>query len=553
MLLQHTIQILPPNYYPKNSNHLQISSSLSLSPGIQNSAVFLKLPNLSTAFKTHNNPAFITCSSVPQPYSNGTVDYEKRPMLKWNSIYKKISLLDNSILDVGAASVLNQAENEGKMLSKWELSRVVKELRKFKRFKLALQVYEWMNNRAERFRISTSDTAIQLDLIAKVHGISSAEQYFQKLPDGLKDKRIYGSLLNAYVRARMRGEAESLMGKIKNRGYASHPLPYNVMMTLYMSLKEYEKIEPLISEMKEKSIALDLYTYNIWLSSCGSVGSLEKMEQVFERMQLDTTIKPNWTTYSTMATMYIKFGQFEKAVDCLRKIESRMTGRDRMPYHYLISLYGSAGKKEDVYRVWDGYKASFVHIPNVGYHTMVSALLRMDDIAGAEELYDEWLKFRSVYDPRVGNLILNAYVRKGFFEKAGAFYNQIIETGGKPNSMTWEILSEIHIQNSRIPEALSCFQNAASTEGSKNWRPKLTNVSAILDFSEQNGSIAMKNALIEVLKQVGSLEDKDFMSSLPSLCVPSITDSAPATEDRADSHDDEDADFVLLNQLQESL
>lgn len=400
-----------------------------------------------------------------------------------------------------------------------------------------------MNNRAERFRITTSDTAIQLDLIAKVHGISSAEQYFKKLPDGLKDKRIYGSLLNAYVRARMREEAESLMEKIKTRGYASHPLPYNVMMTLYMSLKEYDKIEPLISEMKEKSISLDLYTYNIWLSSCGSEGSLEKMEQVFNRMQLDTTINPNWTTYSTMGTMYIKFGQLEKAIENLRKIESRMTGRDRMPYHYLMSLYGSAGKKEDVYRVWNSYKASFVNIPNVGYHTMVSALLRMDDVEGAEELYDEWLKLRTMYDPRVGNLILSSYVKKGHFQKAETFFDQIIEAGGKPNSTTWEILSEIHIQNSRIPEALSCFQNAASTEGSRNWRPKLANVSAILDFSEQNGDVATKNALLEVLRQVGSLEDKDYMSNLPSLRDLTITDTSP-----------EDADFVLLNQqLQESL
>ncbi|KAG6393338.1 hypothetical protein SASPL_147577 [Salvia splendens] len=328
-----------------------ISSSLSLSSGLQNSAFFLKQPNLSVAFKTHNNPAFVTCSSAPQPYSYGTVDYEKRPMVKWNAIFKKISSLDNSVLDVGAASVLNQTENDGKKLSKWELSRVVKELRQFRRFRLALQVYEWMNNRAERFRITTSDTAIQLDLIAKVHGISGAEQYFQKLPDDLKDKRMYGSLLNAYVRARMREQAESLMAEIKNRGYASHPLPYNVMMTLYMSFKEYEKIEPLISEMKERGISLDLYTYYVWISYCGSLGSLEKMEQVFNRMQLDTTINPNWTAYSTMATMYIKFGQFEKAVDCLKKIEIRMTGRDHMPYHSLMSLYGSTGNKEDVYRV----------------------------------------------------------------------------------------------------------------------------------------------------------------------------------------------------------
>lgn len=413
-----------------------------------------------------------------------------------------------------------------------------------------LQVYDWVNNRAERFRITTSDTAIQLDLISKVHGVSSAEQYFNKLPDGLKDKRIYGSLLNAYVRARMREEAESLMDKIKTRGYASHPLPYNVMMTLYMSFKEHEKIELLISEMKEKGIALDLYTYNIWLQSYGAVGSIEKMEQVFDRMQLDTTINPNWTTYSTMATIYIKHGQIEKAVDCMRKIESRMTGRDRMPYHYLMSLYGSAGKKEDVYRVWSSYKASFVNIPNVGYHTLISALVRMDEIEGAEELYDEWLSIKSNYDPRVGNLLLSSYVRKGLSQKAETLFDQIIEAGGKPNSMTWEIVSELHIQNSRIPEALSCFQNAASTEGSMNWRPKPSNVKAILNFAEQNGDVAMKDAVLDVLKKVGTLEDEEYMTSLG---VQSTTDSALETEDKADSHGDEDADFVLLNQLQESL
>jgi hypothetical protein len=54
-----------------------------------------------------------------------------------------------------------------------------------------LQVYEWMNNRPERIRISASDAAIQLDLIAKVHGVSSAEGYFLNLTNNLKDKRTY--------------------------------------------------------------------------------------------------------------------------------------------------------------------------------------------------------------------------------------------------------------------------------------------------------------------------------------------------------------------------
>ena len=79
----------------------------------------------------------ITCS-ISQIHSYGTVDYERRPLVKWNAVYRRISLMENP--EMGSASVLNQWENEGKRLTKWELCRVVKELRKFKRFKMALEV-----------------------------------------------------------------------------------------------------------------------------------------------------------------------------------------------------------------------------------------------------------------------------------------------------------------------------------------------------------------------------------------------------------------------------
>jgi hypothetical protein len=59
-------------------------------------------------------------------------------MVKWNAIYKRISLMENH--ELGSGSVLDQWEKEGRKLSKWELCRVVKELRKFKRYKHALEV-----------------------------------------------------------------------------------------------------------------------------------------------------------------------------------------------------------------------------------------------------------------------------------------------------------------------------------------------------------------------------------------------------------------------------
>ncbi|KAF8019561.1 hypothetical protein BT93_G0294 [Corymbia citriodora subsp. variegata] len=471
------------------------------------------------------------------------MDYERRPMVKWNAVFRRISHMESP--ELGAATVLNQCEDEGKKLTKWELCRVVKELRKYKRYKLALEVYDWMNNRGERFRLSASDAAIQLDLIAKVRGISSAEDFFLRLPDALKDRRIYGALLNAYVRARMKEEAESLIDKMREKGYAMHALPFNVMMTLYMNLKDYGKVDALVSEMMEKNIQLDMYSYNILLSSRGAQGSVEGMEQVFEQMKLDSMINPNWTTFSTMATMYIKMGQLEKAEDCLKKVESRITGRDRIPYHYLISLYGTVGNKEETYRVWNTYKSVFPTIPNLGYHAMISSLVRIGDIEGAEKMYEEWLLVRTSFDPRIGNLLMNSYVKEGKLDKAEGILDQMVELGGKPNSSTWEILAEGHTRERRISEGFSCFKDAFLAEGWKSWRPKPVTLSYFFDLCEEEGNLETKEALVELLRQSGFLEDKTYASSIGLF--------NGALKDEAGSQDEVDGAEVLLNQLESSM
>lgn len=473
-------------------------------------------------------------------------------------MFKKISFSNGGTQGVGvAASVLNQWENEGKSISKWELSRVVKELRKFRRFKLALEVYEWINNREERFRTTPSDTAIQLDLISKVHGISEAESYFQKLPAKLKDKRTYGSLLNAYVQARERERAESLLEEMRGKGYAMHPLPFNVMMTLYMSVNEYDKVQLLVSEMKDKKIPLDLYSYNIWLSSCGSEGSTEKMEHVFKEMENEGKVNPNWTTFSSMATMYIKLSKMEKAEECLKKFESRISGGDRMPYHYLVSLYGSVGKKDEVYRVWNIYRSLFQNVPNLGYHAMISSLVRLDDIDGAEKLYEEWLSVRSTYDPRIVNLLMSWYVKNELLEKAENLFNQMVQSGGKPNSTTWEIRAEVKIKEKQLSNALSCLKEAVLVEGSTSWKPKSSNVTSILKLCEEEDDVESKGVLMEVLRQVGCLEDEVYMTDI-RLSDEVASGLKWSTESGKTSHEiveekDVGGSEMVLTQLQGSL
>ena len=124
MLLQSSIQ---------NPN-ASLSSSLSYSRPLQR-----KAPNFSLSPQKYQRRvgAVVTCS-ISQVHSYGTVDFERRPPLKWNAIYKKISLMEKP--ELGSGAVLSQWEREGKQLTKWELCRVVKELRKYKRYERALEV-----------------------------------------------------------------------------------------------------------------------------------------------------------------------------------------------------------------------------------------------------------------------------------------------------------------------------------------------------------------------------------------------------------------------------
>ncbi|XP_024983123.1 pentatricopeptide repeat-containing protein At1g02150-like [Cynara cardunculus var. scolymus] len=543
MLLHSVISQSPP--HPQTIS-LQSSSS-SLSNFINFPSGFRNSPLKRGQFKPIIIRNSSSSSSFSQGYSYGTVDYEKksRTPVTWKAIYKRISMMGNR--EKGSTSVLNQWENEGRTVTKWELCRLVKELRKYGRFKLALEVYEWMKNKPERFIMAPSDAAIQLDLVSKVEGISGAEDYFKNLPDDLIDNRVYGALLNAYVHARMKEKAESLLVEMKEKEYASHALPYNVMMTLYMNLKDHEKVEAFISEMMQNNIDLDLYSYSIWITSRGSQGSVEKVEEVFEKMKLDVSVKPNWTTYSTLATVYIKLGELEKGEDCLKKIESKITGRYRIPYHYLLSHYGSIGRKEEVQRIWGTYKTVFPYIPNMGYHAVISAFIRMDEIEESEMLYEEWLSVKTTYDARIGNRLLGWYVRKGHSEKTESFFKEMLENG-KANSSTWEILAESHIKHKRIPDALSCFEKALSHEESSFWKPKPVNIISFYKICEQENDEPSKEAFFGMLKEAGVLEDESLMSKLPFLRDSNAGNELPKVKESED-YDDEDAD-TLLNELQ---
>lgn len=442
----------------------------------------------------------IRCS-ISQIHNYGTVDFERKPALNWSSLYRRIAMIQDPAASPG--SVLDRWEEEERRLTKWALCRIAKELRKFRRFKLALQVYDWMSAQGDRFVFTSSDMAIKLDLIAKVYDITEAEKHFSMLDDVLKDKRTYGALLNVYGHAKMKGKAEATLETMRNNGYATEALPFNVMMTLYMNVGEHQEVITIINEMKEKNVRLDVFSYNIWITNCAAMGHAEEMERVVGLMTSDSSINANWTTYTTLATMYIKLGDYEKAYSCLQDAEIRMTGRGRIPFNYLLGLYSSIGKKDEVYRVWECYKTKFPSILNLGYQSMISSLIKLGDIEGAEAIYEEWMSTAANYDPRICNLMLRYYTGEGLVDKAKGVLDNFLDKGGKPKPSTWEILTDGYIKVKQIHNAFSCMKEAASNDIVQNWRPNSTNVANFLALCKEQNDTTSADMLMDFLRDSG--------------------------------------------------
>ncbi|CAN6486822.1 unnamed protein product [Victoria cruziana] len=494
-------------YHKPSFNLLQFRSCATRFP-------LLTFMSFSHALRRYPSPLSLN-SSFTQVHNYGTIDYESREAWNWRSLYRRIATMGNP--NFGSSSVLDWWRKEGRKVSSWELRRIIKELRKFRRFKLALEVYDWIFEHYKEFKLSSSDIAIHLDLISKVYGVSDAEEFFMSLSENDKNEKTYGALLNAYVNAKAKDKAEILIRKMRSEGYLSHPLPYNDIMTLYMKTNEFENVDSMIEEMRKSNIALDIYSYNIWITTCAAMVNTEKMEEVFNQMKLDKNVSINWTTYSTLAAMYGRLGLFQKADNCLKELESRISGRDRKPYNHLISLYANIGKKEEVYRIWKSYKINFGSIPNSSYHSMISSLVRLGDLNAAEEVYEEWELSKSTHDPRICNVLLAAYVREGMLEKAEMFVEHFCTRGGRSNPTTWEILAEGFIKQREIEKALSAMREAASIKKFRHWQPKPKNVVSIVELCKVKGDATCAKLLIEILRKVKCL-DAEIYSSLTEAC-----------------------------------
>ncbi|KAH7513116.1 hypothetical protein FEM48_Zijuj12G0162500 [Ziziphus jujuba var. spinosa] len=456
-----------------------------------------------------------------------------------DALYRKISPIGDP--KVSIVPVLDKWIHDGRAVDKRRLLDIIKELRHYRRYKHALEdetdlefplskvhyvnvnyneivltheieihcgsAFElsmWMTDK-RYYPLTYGDVAIRLDLISKVHGIEQVENYFNSVPRQLKSLEVYGALLNCYAHAELVEKAEAVMQQMRDMGLARSTLSYNVLLNLYYKTGCYEKMENLLHEMEEKGIGQDRVTYAIQISAYAANSDAEGIDKILTRMETDHEVL-DWSTYSTAANGCIRVGLLDKGLSMLKKSEELISTAKKKSaaYEHILTQYAALGKKDEVLRLCELFDKN-LKVYNRGYISMITSLLKFDDIESAEKIFEVWETRNLNYDIRIPNFLIAAYCRKGLFEKAESLFNRVIEKGGQPDAKTWHYLTALYIKKDQMQKAAEAIKQEMSVV-KFFWKPSKDSLVAYLEYLKGKGNL---EGAEEIIRLVG---DKGFVS-----------------------------------------
>lgn len=364
------------------------------------------------------------------------------------------------------------------------------------------------------FKLKAPDHATTLDLITKVCNLSVAESYFNKLSSSSSQKEAAYYLLHRYVKESDLEKSEALMQKLLNSGLAVNPFLFNEMMKLYMATNEFEKVISVIKHMKLSKVPLTVLSYSLWLNASFEVFGVSSVEKVYQEMKNDENINIGWSTYGTLANTYTKAGYTDKAFASLRVAEEKLSTNDRLAYFFIMTCYAALKDKNGVLRMWECSKKVRKRFTCANYMSVMSCLVKVGDIESAERIFRKWESQCRKYDIRVSNVLLGAYVRKGWMNRAETLHNHTLKVGACPNYKTWEILMEGYFSIGEMDKVVDAMKKGFFKLNGCIWKPPIKIVLAIAEYFEERGNITEMRSYVNLLNELNCISLPVYKSAL---------------------------------------
>ncbi|PIA61068.1 hypothetical protein AQUCO_00300527v1 [Aquilegia coerulea] len=474
--------------------------------------------NLSTLL--HN---FTSITTNPEPISNkyrtrsrsrSPLKGRRKPSKAATCLCHSLGVLNN-IEDGSVDRVLNEwISTQGKSFNKDDILVSVDYLRSRNKFNHALQLLEWTEKRSLIW-LSNREHAIYIVLLGKTRGVEAAEKYFAELPESAKRKSTYGSLLHCYCFKKMTEKAIVLCEKMKALNFPLNSFDYSSLMTLHMKLGQPDKVALVMKEMKEKGIKQHIYNYKLLINSYASLNDINAVEKVEEEIKTVRSIVPDWNFFCNLSAIYIAAGFLEKAELNLKNVE-KLKLYDSRPFHFLLNLYASIGKPEEVYRVWQSLKSAFPKTSNLSYLTMLQVLSRLEDMEGLKRCFEEWEPHCLSDDVRLPNVLIKAYLKRDMIEEAKLLLDRTLKKGCEPNFATYVLFIDFFVKIHDMDLALNYMRVGTSYVKNPERKMYIEYVSMFQKYCEERNDVDGAEEFMTLMQDAVSLDPvvRDIDASL---------------------------------------
>ncbi|GLT28024.1 hypothetical protein SLA2020_029820 [Shorea laevis] len=385
---------------------------------------------------------------------------------------------------------------EGKELSREEISLAMLNLRKRKMFGRALQLSEWLQEN-KKLDFNERDYAARLDLIAKVRGLQKAENFIEMVPKSFRGELIYRTLLANCVFLNNGKKAEMVFNRMKDLEFPITAFACNQLLLLYKR-HDRKKIADVLLLMEKENVKPTLFTYKTLIDTKGISNDIAGMEQIVEAMKAEG-IEPDLYTQFIVAKHYASGGLANKAEEVLKEMEGDDLTQKRWACKYLLSLYAELGKADEVGRIWKVCESN----PRLDEClAAIDGWGRLKKIEEAEAIFEKmlnvWTKPSS--NSKYYSELLKVYSRNKMVEKGKDLVKRMADSGCRIGPSTWDSLVKLYVEAGEVEKADSILQKAAQQNMAK---PLFVSYMTVMNQYAKKGDVHNSEKMFHRMRQAG--------------------------------------------------
>lgn len=357
----------------------------------------------------------------------------------------------------------------------------------------ALQLFEWLELKKQLI-FTDKDYASRVALIAKVHGLQSAESYIERVPKSFRSEVVYLSLLGHCASKGYMKKAEEIFNKMRDLGFPVTSSACSHWLHLYKEIDK-QKMSNILFLMEKENVKPTSFIYRTLIDAKGQSNDIAGMEQIVETMKAEG-MEPDMYTKNIIAKHYILCGLEGKAENVLKQMEEEIEEIHLVCQH-LLARYADLKKVDDVRRIWQLCEPN---ARTVDCMAAIEAFGKLHKIEEAEAVFDKMSKEARHLTSKHYYPLLSIYARHKMLVKGKDLAKRMAESGCPIGPLTCYGLIRLHIQAGEVEKADTILQKAAQHTYLK---PNFPSYMAVMEEYAERGDIHNSEKIFYKLRQAG--------------------------------------------------